>query len=804
MDREGRPLWSEKSRNLQGNVVKAWLKALPAGNFFSVPIPKSPHCHDGPIVHWHQSVSLPIISSCSKHVHPSSPFFSTITLMLPIANFHVHDSDLCETSVEFFALRSPALSFKGFTRDDKADIGLDDDSRLHTFTPVQLRVDKLTRGRASRRRKADANSVERRQASNGACSPQSRPDPPASMVASVRSELDVTRNELAKSQAEAFRLTDRCKVLERALKDITDTLRAREKEVDDLKKRKRADEERKREAVGGSSSSSSSNKDVHGHEKDLDEKRYLRSRSPFPSRRHKSTPPAPRTVVGAVLLSKDQEIFLTKTDSWSGAQVLEAVHDLNSEILQLAAAAADLTGTEKRTNYPGPKIVQAAKETASRLGGTFARLLATRDHTQDPMLIQFALQASVATCAARMLSAFCIGLSLMPNELFAQLYLHMHSIEPQATSSRWRALTLSHIRAMNPRLEELAVSEFVDNIIRSYADIFTLCGCTNTEVDLTSVDALQTRFGSQIWRIAQSACDLARVTKEGIMSTNFEVILVEQGRIFDAVAMTNAFAGFGASKGAVLCTTELGLRCSTRRNARAVAHRLGGAETIERTTLLQPKVILEAVAQIFEPARVDYRLAWLLIAVDKSLPMLYLCNMARAAMGVQVWNPRRTSSEFGSATSFYGHFVPVVFHRMPDCDQCSPQERRTCHDPPANGLPVPCAASLMGYLAPTLGHQRTKGDQELPMVDVLSWLGRVMLDVISEAGFSYHFDMLTDTTNELAFVFAIIFSTIHKFRVMTILQVSIVPTHSVLLSHFPASVIAPVQPDIAERARDEA
>ncbi|KAJ7505563.1 cytochrome P450 [Mycena galericulata] len=56
-------------------------------------------------------------------------------------------------------------------------------------------------------------------------------------------------------------------------------------------------------------------------------------------------------------------------------------------------------------------------------------------------------------------------------------------------------------------------------------------------------------------------------------------------------------------------------------------------------------------------------------------------------------------------------------------------------------------------------------------VDVLMWLGRATLDAIGLAGFGYHFNSLTDDTNELAHAFGVIFSTARKFRVMTILQV---------------------------------
>jgi hypothetical protein len=83
------------------------------------------------------------------------------------------------------------------------------------------------------------------------------------------------------------------------------------------------------------------------------------------------------------------------------------------------------------------------------------------------------------------------------------------------------------------------------------------------------------------------------------MSTNFEVILAEQGNAFDPSYMINAFGGFGESSGAVLCSTELGLRCSTKKNARAAADGLVEG-TLDKTMLLLPKVILEGVADILD------------------------------------------------------------------------------------------------------------------------------------------------------------------------------------------------------------
>ena len=171
-----------------------------------------------------------------------------------------------------------------------------------------------------------------------------------------------------------------------------------------------------------------------------------------------------------------------------------------------------------------------------------------------------------------------------------------HLSEPQATSSRWRALTLAHLRVLNPRLEDAAVHDFITQILRAWADILVLCGGAPSELTL---DTLRSRYGAQTQRVVRSACTLARMLHEDIMSTNFEVILAEQGREFDASRMTNAFGTFAEASGVVLCPTELGLRCSTKKNARAAADGLVEG-TVDQTMLLLPKVVLEGVADILD------------------------------------------------------------------------------------------------------------------------------------------------------------------------------------------------------------
>lgn len=91
--------------------------------------------------------------------------------------------------------------------------------------------------------------------------------------------------------------------------------------------------------------------------------------------------------------------------------------------------------------------------------------------------------------------------------------------------------------------------------------------------------------------MVKSVAGIAQICKEEIMSTNFDVIMVEPGQLFDERIMTDAFGvGEGESHGAVVATTELGLRRMTRR---------GNERTVEQQLLVRPKVILDSVGTTF-------------------------------------------------------------------------------------------------------------------------------------------------------------------------------------------------------------
>lgn len=424
----------------------------------------------------------------------------------------------------------------------------------------------------------------------------------------MRREHDATKNELSKTKAEVARWEERYKTLEKTLKETRDLLKVRDQEIQELKQRERHSPECHRHPTHIDYQRSC---DPARQRSDSSQSRQIRlsadwseirddglSQANGNHRRNGNDPDNVSTVSEEERAqSRSLETFLNKIDLWSGAQVIQAVQDLNSEILQFAASATELcTFSKQRPN--SAKVTQASSEVATRLGAALSRLLATRDHSQDPMLVQLALQGCISYCISRALSSFCIGYQSKANITLTQIYTHMFHSEPQPTSSRWRALTHKHIHELHPELNEYAINEMTETIFRWSLDIFLISGSTNPQPNPASRENFRARFGAQVKRISKAACRLAQVTKEEIMSANFEVIAADSGQSFDGQEMMDAFEDYRSSDGVVLCTTELGLRCSM---SRATSDAPASEESIDRRILLRPKVVLESVVEVIDP-----------------------------------------------------------------------------------------------------------------------------------------------------------------------------------------------------------
>lgn len=478
---------------------------------------------------------------------------------------------------------------------------------------------------------------------------------------------------------------ERCKQLEKTLREVQDLLKDRDREIADLKQerdrlmaerehdrkimrdreqmrererilerqrekeREREREQEKRRELEREQEREKEREQQQQRAREEEERKRRLSHSSGSLRRARSQAPASPTRFSPMNIDLEQvaqlrslDVFLTKTDGWSGAQVIQAVEDLNTEIAHFAASATEICVFDRQlaasharrgsrrgrggySNVDGRAFkgamlsVDEAAGVAPWLDPSFVKILASRDHEQDPVLVQLALQASVATCCARSLSLFCVGFPSKLDGMLTRVLAHMQitgmcniflpeiwladcitRIEPQPTSSRWRALTHRSIRSLYPGLEEYAISELMATMLRWSGTIFALSGC-RLPSEPRGKDIVPSTLRAQLRRIAEAVFKLARITREEILSTNFEVVLAENGQPFVATGMTNTLGEHHhevtngrMDQGSVLCTTELGLRCMTRRG------KAEGEDAFERRMLLQPKVVLDSTVDALD------------------------------------------------------------------------------------------------------------------------------------------------------------------------------------------------------------
>ncbi|KAH9972836.1 hypothetical protein BGW80DRAFT_1252545 [Lactifluus volemus] len=285
--------------------------------------------------------------------------------------------------------------------------------------------------------------------------------------------------------------------------------------------------------------------------------------------------------------------FLTKTDDYSGQQIVQAVHDLNTEILQLAAAVSDEFPLTRRS--PGLWNESHCELVREAIGDGMLALLRDGDHEDDPTIVQLAVQRGKFGVAAK-------------------------SSIPSARG--FKQMSTNHKR--RPPAGEVLPICHVGGILA----ILALAGCTDERG--VHREPLRARFGDALSHIAERTEALARVLREGVSSAWFEVVVerpcttpaAPRGkgsaqdvwpscRTFNPTVMENMYAGYGSEDCGVLCTVAFGLSVVKRRKEgedSEDSHHLdmkgeagaarSRAEVLETTLLVKPKVLLESVKEL--------------------------------------------------------------------------------------------------------------------------------------------------------------------------------------------------------------
>lgn len=295
--------------------------------------------------------------------------------MYPLASLHVRD--LLGTTLEFFSLRSPTTS----------DTFLLHESELP-------RVRKLP--------EIPENAVEElygevaSDASSGGC-PETADEAPDSYVDTDQawdSELDSLSSphrEIARLRSELRLLREKNLSLQHSLYETQQQVRQKDAQVDVLRERNRKLEADYQEM------------------RRLAEERRVEVRS--------------------------LETFLSKTDKSAGSDLVQTVKDMNSEILRFSAAASESAAGERRTTHCTQGRRKALERVAARFGTKMRHSIEKRDHSQDPTILQYAMQACICQALTHALSSFFFGSSGKLEYHLSRIHRHMHNTGVHSFSS---------------------------------------------------------------------------------------------------------------------------------------------------------------------------------------------------------------------------------------------------------------------------------------------------------------------------------------------------------------------------------
>ncbi|KAG8220477.1 hypothetical protein J3R82DRAFT_3172 [Butyriboletus roseoflavus] len=282
---------------------------------------------------------------------------------------------------------------------------------------------------------------------------------------------------------------------------------------------------------------------------------------------------------------KGAQVYLTKADTLSGAEVIALVDAVNVEILQSAAFIADSFDFARQPAH-ADEIVEASGRISELMGSTLTHLLSTVVHSDDALLVQLALQGAIVEFSRWIIMTWDFD-GLQAEQPLAEIYNDIRETETQAVGGRWRALTRAHAQKVALQEGDLHAT-MVAHISDTLVIILVAAGCTKSYEEAYRI--FTQKFGERISNIVKMASRLNKAMGEEVTSADLWPVNTTSGNVFDRANMDD-FEGNGEdSEGqAVLCTIALGLQ----RSEKIVR---GDVVDFKTTTLLKPKVALESVA----------------------------------------------------------------------------------------------------------------------------------------------------------------------------------------------------------------
>jgi len=208
-----------------------------------------------------------------------------------------------------------------------------------------------------------------------------------------------------------------CASLEARTSDLKEKLNRREEEMKSIRDRTSRMETELRRTCASLESQLKEAWEKQNYRED--EIKTLRDQSNRMEAEHSQT----RTLLEARTLElKGAQSFLTTADSLSGAEVSSMTEGLNAEILQASAFMADSFKFRWMERDSRATLTEARTRTENILGPQMLKMLSSVCHSEDPLVVQIALQACMTKLASLAIEAWHLNPSRDPG-ILADVYL---------------------------------------------------------------------------------------------------------------------------------------------------------------------------------------------------------------------------------------------------------------------------------------------------------------------------------------------------------------------------------------------
>ncbi|KAG5644290.1 hypothetical protein DXG03_008708 [Asterophora parasitica] len=232
---------------------------------------------------------------------------------------------------------------------------------------------------------------------------------------------------------------------------------------------------------------------------------------------------------------KGANLFLTKEDTISSADVISMVDDVNAEIMHIAAFMAEMLDDRGRGQERERQGKTAERKfNLQAMGEPLVQLLRqSTTQSLDPMTIQIALQLSLAETCAIIVGSWFPGVWKGEDVLW-KVYSSLKKSAAQAVIGRWRAITRSQTKY------EDCHSPVLLYMIRRVEDVLSLAGWPKHRPENSR---LLEQFEEKLDGLVTMALRLHRALGEDIVSGELKAQFIYPNTRFDEMAMDEAFQG---------------------------------------------------------------------------------------------------------------------------------------------------------------------------------------------------------------------------------------------------------------------